>query len=308
MKIAVLLPCHNEQVTIFNVVTSFQRVLPGAAVYVYDNNSTDNTAVEARRAGAIVCSEPRKGKGHVVRRMFADVDADVYVMADGDGTYEAAAAPHLIEALVRDRLDMVVGARVADDGAASYRPGHRWGNRILTRGVALIFGRGFRDMLSGYRVFSRRFVKTFPVLSSGFEIETEMTIHALTLTLPCAELDTKYGARPQGSASKLKTWQDGFLILRFIALLFKEIKPFVFFTILALALAALSVALAAPVVSEFFATGLVPRLPTAVLSAAVMLCGVVAFVCGVILDSVSRGRREMKRLAYLGASWIKSTG
>jgi len=299
MNISVLLPCYNEGPAIFDVVRAFQEALPGAQIYVYDNNSGDDTAAQARRAGAIVRIETRQGKGHVVRRMFADIEADIYVMADGDGTYDAAAAPQLVQKLTEEQLDMVVGARQPEQGQNTYRPGHRFGNRLLTGTVRMIFGQGFEDMLSGYRVFSRRFVKSFPALSTGFQIETEITVHALALTLPCAEVKTRYFERAGGTASKLSTYRDGMLILSFIMLLFKEIRPFVFFGITALLITLTALALGLPVVAEYFATGLVPRLPTAVLSAAMMICAVLAFLCGVILDSLSRGRLEQKRLRYL---------
>lgn len=302
MEIAVLLPCYNEGPAIFEVVRSFQMALPGAVVYVYDNNSSDNTAEEARRAGAVVRTETRQGKGHVIRRMFADVDADVYVMADGDGTYDSEAAPALVKKLTEEQLDMVVGVRKSVEGQETYRRGHEFGNWMLTTTVKWIFGQGFEDMLSGYRVFSRRFVKSFPALSTGFQIETEITIHALTLTLPCAEVETRYFERAEGTASKLSTYRDGILILSFIMLLFKEIRPFTFFTAIAVLMALLSIGISLPVIFEFIQTGLVPRLPTAVLSAAIMLCGVLAFVCGIILDSLARGRVEHKRLRYIAVA------
>lgn len=302
MEIAVLLPCYNEGPAIYEVVRSFQKVLPGAVVYVYDNNSSDSTVEEAKRAGAVVRTEPRQGKGHVIRRMFADVNADIYIMADGDGTYDADAAPELVKKLTDEHLDMVVGARKSVDGQDTYRKGHRFGNWMLTTTVKMIFGRGFKDMLSGYRVFSRRFVKSFPALSTGFQIETEITIHALTITLPCAEVETKYFERAEGTASKLSTYKDGILILSFIMLLFKEIRPFRFFGAIALLLALLSIGISLPVIVEFFETGLVPRLPTAILSASIMLCGVLAFLCGVILDSLARGRVEHKRLRYIAVA------
>lgn len=302
MNIAVLLPCYNEGPAIHDVVRAFQKALPGAVIYVYDNNSADNTVEEARRAGAVVRTEPRQGKGHVIRRMFADVEADIYVMADGDGTYDAEAAPDLVKKLRDENLDMVVGARHAVEGQDTYRKGHRLGNWLLTTTVRLLFGQGFADMLSGYRVFSRRFVKSFPALSTGFQIETEITIHALTLTLPCAEVQTRYFERAGGTASKLSTYKDGLLILSFIMLLFKEVKPFLFFTTIAFMLTLASLGLGLPVIAEFFSTGLVPRLPTAVLSAAIMMCAVLSFLCGIILDSLSRGRIEHKRLRYIATS------
>jgi len=302
MNIAVLLPCHNEGPAIFEVVRAFQKSLPGAVIYVYDNNSTDNTVAEASRAGAVVRSEPRQGKGHVIRRMFADIEADVYVMADGDGTYDAEAAPELVKKLRDENLDMVVGTRRSVAGQETYRRGHEFGNWLLTTSVRMIFGHGFADMLSGYRVFSRRFVKSFPALSTGFQIETEITVHALTLTLPCAEVETRYFERAAGTKSKLSTYKDGILILSFIMLLFKEIRPFLFFTAIAGVLTLLSLMLGIPIVIEFFETGLVPRLPTAVLSASIMLIAVLSFLCGIILDSLSRGRIEQKRLCYIFAA------
>lgn len=302
MKTAVLLPCYNEGPAIYDVVRSFQKALPGATIYVYDNNSKDNTKEEAQRAGAIVRTEMRQGKGHVVRRMFADVEADVYVMADGDGTYDSAAAPELVKKLIEENLDMVVGIRESVEGHDTYRAGHQFGNRMLNKVVHTIFGQGFRDMLSGYRIFSRRFVKSFPALSTGFEIETEITIHALALTLPCAEVETKYFERADGTVSKLSTYKDGILIMRFIMLLFKEIKPFIFFSLVALGLMIVSLAFGLPVVIEFFETGLVPRLPTAILSASIMVASLMSFLCGTILDSLGRGRLEHKRLRYIASS------
>ena len=302
MEIAVLLPCYNEGPAIYEVVRSFQKTLPGAVIYVYDNNSSDNTAEEARRAGAVVRTETRQGKGHVIRRMFADVNADIYVMADGDGTYDSEAAPELVRKLTDEHLDMVVGARKSAQGHDTYRKGHRFGNWLLTSTVKLFFGQGFDDILSGYRVFSRRFVKSFPALSTGFQIETEITIHALTLTLPCAEVETRYFERAEGTASKLSTYKDGVLILSFIMLLFKEIRPFIFFTAIAVLLGLLSLGLGLPVILEFFETGKVPRLPTAILSASIMMVGMMSFVCGIILDSLARGRVEQKRLRYIATA------
>ena len=302
MKIAVLLPCHNEGPAIKSVIRNFQKSLPGATVYVYDNNSTDNTFEEASKAGAVVRRERRQGKGHVVRRMFADIDADVYVMADGDETYDAEAASEMVKKLVDDNLDMVVGARESVEGQSTYRAGHKFGNKMLTGIVQLFFGQGFEDMLSGYRVFSRRFVKSFPAISTGFEIETEMTVHALSLTLPCAEVKTRYFERADGTESKLRTYRDGILILRFILLLFKEIKPFIFFTMLSLGFAFVSLGLAFPVLMTFLETGLVPRLPTAILCAVIMMIAFITFFCGVILDSLGRGRQEHKRLRYIAVS------
>lgn len=297
-RIAVLLPCYNEEAAIARTVIGFKAALPGATIYVYDNNSRDRTAQVAAAAGAIVRTERMQGKGHVVRRMFADIDADIYVMADGDETYEAAAAPKLVEMLWREQLDMVVGARKSEVEAA-YRRGHRFGNAMLTGILTRIFGRSFSDILSGYRVFSRRFVKSFPVLSAGFEIETEISIHSLELRMPVAEVVTAYGARPEGSESKLSTWRDGFRILGTILTLFRIERPVLFFGLIAAALALLSLALAAPLVIDYWRTGLVERVPTAILVTGVMLLGFLIFLTGVILDTVVRGRREVRRLAYL---------
>ena len=297
-SIAVLLPCYNEELTIADVVRRFRETLPHATVYVYDNNSSDLTALKARAAGAIVVREPRQGKGHVVRRMFADIDADVYVLVDGDATYDAPSAPRMIETLIEQHLDMVVGFRV-DQSQAAYRPGHRIGNRLLTRFLAAVFGQGFKDILSGYRVFSRRFVKSFPALSDGFEIETELSVHALELTLPVAEIETPYYARPEGSFSKLNTWQDGFRILRTMMKLYRSEKPLQFFSLIGAVLILTSIVLVAPVVVTYLEQGLVPRLPTAVLSMGLMILAALSVSSGLVLDTVTRGRREMKRLAYL---------
>jgi glycosyltransferase involved in cell wall biosynthesis len=272
--------------------------LPQAKVYVYDNNSVDNTAEMARAAGALVRRETHQGKGNVVRRMFSDVEADVYVLVDGDATYDAASAPKLIACLIEQRLDMVVAARVQQEMAA-YRPGHLAGNRLLTGFVGAVFGREFTDILSGYRVFSRRFVKSFPVLSRGFEIETELTVHALELELPVAELPTPYFARPEGSASKLSTWRDGSRILGTILKLYRSEKPLAFFSSIGIALAAVAIGLAIPIVVTYIEYGVVPRLPTAILSTGMMLSAIVSIGVGLILDTVTRGRREVKLLAYL---------
>lgn len=298
IEVAVVIPCHNEEAAIGKVVRDFQTHLPQASIYVYDNKSTDRTQEVARAAGAIVRSEPWKGKGHVVRRMFGDIEADVYVLIDGDDTYDAAAAPMLVDCLVKGQLDMVNAARAAASGDA-YRPGHRFGNRVLTEVVARIFGRHVGDMLSGYRVFSRRFVKSFPALSSGFELETELTVHALELRMPIAEVTAPYRARPEGSDSKLRTFRDGFRILRTIGYLIKEERPLPVFGTAFVALAAGSVALAWPVVIEFTETGLVPRFPTAILAASMMLLAFLSLACGLILDTVTNARREMKRMWYL---------
>ena len=305
VRIAIIIPCFNEEVSIRSVVESFLAALPAATVYVYDNKSTDKTAAAAAFAGARIGHEDRQGKGHVVRRAFADVEADIYVLVDGDGTYDAAAAPGMVELLLSRQLDMVNGAR-AGLAEAAYRPGHRLGNRVLTGLVAAIFGREITDMLSGYRVFSRRFVKSFPALSAGFETETEFTVHALELSMPVGEVMTKYVERPAGSASKLRTVRDGVRILRTIVLLIKEERPLAFFGVAALGFLALGVGLGASVVMEFLATGLVPRLPTAVLASALVLLAALSTACGLILDSVARGRKEMKRMAYLAIPWMRA--
>jgi len=296
--IAVLIPCYNEAITIGQVVRDFAAQLPGATIYVYDNNSTDATSAVAREAGAVVHIERLQGKGNVVRRMFADVDADVFVLVDGDGTYDAASAPRLIEHLVENSLDMVNAARVPASTEA-FRPGHQFGNRMLTGLVASIFGNRLTDMLSGYRVFSRRFVKSFPALTGGFEIETELTVHALEMRLPIDELPTPYGNRPDGSASKLHTVSDGIRITKAITRLVKEERPLPFFTLVALTLTSLSAVLGAPVVLHYLQTGLVPRLPTAVLAMGLMTLAFLSLFCGLILDTVTRGRREIKRMHYL---------
>ena len=297
-RVAVIIPCFNEEVAIPKVVADFREALPAAEIYVFDNNSTDRTAEVAAEAGAMVGFEPFPGKGNVMRRMFSDVDADVYVLVDGDDTYDAPAAPKLVSMLLEQQLDMVNGARVTEVQEA-YRFGHRFGNRMLTGLVMAIFGRQFTDMLSGYRVFSRRFVKSFPAISSGFEIETELTVHALELRMKTAEVLTRYKERPEGSVSKLSTIRDGFRILRTIGILIKEERPLAFFSVVFGLLAALSVILAAPVIDEYLRTGLVPRIPTAILSAALMLLAFLSLSCGLVLDTVTHSRREIKRLAYL---------
>jgi glycosyltransferase involved in cell wall biosynthesis len=297
-RIAVLLPCHNEEPAIAATVGAFRAALPDSKIYVYDNNSTDRTIEIARSAGATVRSETHQGKGYVVRRMFADVDADIYVLADGDATYDAPSVRTMIERLIGENLDMVVGARV-DREVTAYRPGHRAGNRVLTGFVRHIFGQSFSDMLSGYRVFSRRFVKSFPVLSGGFEIETELTIHALELDLPVAEVETPYYARPKGSASKLNTWRDGFRILRSILQIYRAERPLPLFSAIAVALAAIAIGLAIPIFITFMQEGVVPRFPTAILATGLMLAAFLCFSSGLVLDTVTRGRREIKLLAYL---------
>lgn len=297
-RIAVLLPCYNEEAAIGGTVRAFRAALPDATIYVYDNNSRDRTIEVARQAGAVVRTERLQGKGSVVRRMFADVDADVYVMADGDETYEAAAAPRMVEQLLAEQLDMVVGAR-RDQVEAAYRRGHRFGNRLLTGLLAWLFGRSFTDILSGYRVFSRRFAKSFPVLSQGFEIETEMSIHSLELRMPVAEVVTAYGTRPEGSESKLSTYRDGWRILDTIVTLFRVERPALYYGSIGGLFILLALILAAPLAVTYAETGLVPRFPTAILATGLVILGVLSFLAGLILDTVTRGRREMRRLAYL---------
>ena len=298
LRVAVLLPCYNEQEAIGKVVRDFRQALPEAIVYVYDNNSRDETRARAAAAGAVVRSETQQGKGFVVRRMFADVEADVYVLVDGDDTYHAPSAPLLVERLLAEQLDMVVGRRVTEIEQA-YRPGHRLGNRLLTGVVARVFGDRFKDILSGYRVFSRRFVKSFPALTKEFEIETELTVHALELDMPIAEVDTPYKDRPAGSVSKLRTYRDGVRILTAILVLFKEERPLAFFGLAGLALAVLALGLGYPVLTEYLRTGLVPRFPTAILATGLMILAFLSFTSGLVLETVTRGRKELKRLAYL---------
>lgn len=298
LNIAVLLPCYNEETAIAQVVLDFRRALPGSRIYVYDNNSSDNTAQQAARAGATVVPSRRQGKGNVVRQMFADIDADIYIMADGDGTYDVSAAPNLIQTLIDERADMVVGTR-NDVTIDAGRKGHAFGNNLFNKVYQTIFGNDFTDIFSGYRVFTRRFAKSFPAMSPGFEIETEMSVHASSLRLPVIEVGTHYGVRGEGSESKLSTFRDGFKILRMIATLMKETRPFLFFSYIALGLVGLSMFSAAPVLIEYFQTGLVERMPTWVLSMTMLLGSMMVFMAGVILDSVARGRNEQKRIHYL---------
>lgn len=305
LRTAVLIPCFNEAPSIAAVVADFRRVIPEATVFVYDNNSTDGTAEVARAAGAIVRSEPWQGKGNVVRRMFADTEADVYVLVDGDGTYDAASAPQLVDLLLENGLDMVNAAR-EEWSQGAYRRGHRLGNRLLTDLVTTIFGRHLTDLLSGYRVLSRRFVKSFPALSTGFEIETELTVHALELRMPMAELRTPYRERPEGSASKLRTYRDGIRILRTVVALVREERPLAFFAGGFVALAVLSLLLGWPVVLAYLETGLVERLPTALLATGLMLLAFLSLASGLILDTVTRGRRELRRLHYLQIPLVPS--
>jgi glycosyltransferase involved in cell wall biosynthesis len=297
-RIAVIVPCYNEEAAIARVVRDFRAALPGAEIYVYDNASTDHTPQRAREAGAIVRNETRRGKGNVVRRMFADVEADVYVLVDGDDTYDAAAAPMLVRTLVEGGYDIVSGRRVAV-GEHAYRAGHVVGNRLLTGLTALMFDINVSDLLSGYRIMSRRFVKSFPVTAEGFGIETELTVHAVRLLMPMVEIDTAYKERPAGSTSKLHTWADGFRILFTIVALVREERPLVFFTCVFVLLAAASLIVGTPVIFGYFRTGLVPRQPSAVLATALMLLGFLALASGLILDTVTRGRWELKRTAYL---------
>jgi glycosyltransferase involved in cell wall biosynthesis len=297
-RIAVLLPCYNEEAAIGATIAGFRAALPGAAIYVYDNNSRDKTCEIARQAGAIVRSERQQGKGHVVRRMFADIDADVYVMADGDLTYDPTAAPAMVDLLVAEQFDMVVGTR-RHDAKEAYRGGHVLGNRIFTGLLSSLFGRTFSDIFSGYRVFSRRFVKSFPVLSSGFEIETEMSVHALELRMPVGEVETSYGARPEGSHSKLSTYGDGWRILKTIATLYRIERPVLFYGGIGALLLIAAILLAIPLVITYLNTGLVPRFPTAILVTGMTIIAVLCFFTGLILDTVTRGRREVRRLAYL---------
>ena len=298
LRIAVLLPCYNEEAAISRTVAGFRAALPSATIYVYDNNSSDRTVEVAKSAGAVVRTERQQGKGHVVRRMFADVDADIYVMADGDLTYDPKASPEMVRMLVADELDMIVGTR-QHEVAEAYRGGHVIGNRLFTSLLSGLFGRSFTDIFSGYRVFSRRFVKSFPVLSEGFEIETEMSVHALELRMPVGEIETAYGARPEGSASKLSTYRDGWRILKTIGTLYRVERPVLFYGGLGALLLAAAILLAVPLVITYLDTGLVPRFPTAILVTGMVVIAVLSFFAGLILDTVTRGRREMRRLAYL---------
>ena len=300
MKTAVLIPCHNEAQTIGHVVAAFRDAVPSAEVYVYDNNSTDATAKVAAEAGAIVREEPAPGKGSVVRRMFAEIQADYYILVDGDGTYDASIAPQMVGQASEQRLAMLVARRVASSSSA-YRPGHQIGNRMFTQSVALLFGTSLHDVLSGYRVFSRDFVKSFPGFARGFEIEAELTVHALTLRLPVAEIDTVYKERPEGSSSKLNKYTDGTRILWTIFLLCKNERPLLFFSLWSVLFFTASLLLIYPIFVTFLETGLVPRFPTAILATGLALSAIILFACGLILDTVTKGRREMKLLAYLNA-------
>ncbi|HCL67234.1 MAG TPA: glycosyl transferase [Rhizobium sp.] len=298
LDIAVLLPCYNEAATIGAVVRNFRQALPDARIYVYDNNSTDGTALHAMLAGATVFRERRQGKGHVVRRMFSDIEADIYVMADGDGTYAPEDAEDLVRTLVTERADMVVGIRrgVHEDAG---RNGHAFGNRLFNRLYRFLFGMDFTDILSGYRAFSRRYVKSFPAVSAGFEIETEMSVHASRLKLPVCELELDYGRRPEGSHSKLSTFRDGAKILWMFAMLMKETRPFAFFGVISAGFFSASLIFMAPVLYEYFLTGLVERMPTWVMSMALMMMSFLFFTAGLILDSLARSRAEQLRIHYM---------
>ena len=307
LRHAVLIPCFNEEVAIAKVVRDFQRVLPQAIVYVFDNNSSDSTVAIAKNLGVVVRHVPLQGKGNVIRRMFADIEADVYLLVDGDDTYHADSSPEMIKKLLAEGLDMVVGRRESTE-AASYRAGHRWGNRILSGFVAHLFGRSFTDMLSGYRVFSRRYVKSFPALAQGFETETELTVHALELRMPVAEVSTPYKSRPEGSFSKLNTIRDGVRILNTILRLFRLERPVLFFGLIGATLALLAVALSVPLALTYAQTGLVPRLPTALLATGLGLLASLSLTCGLILENVTQSRQEARRLIYLGIPCHASSG
>lgn len=304
LTVALIVPCYNEETTIAQVLSEFKAVMPALDLYVFNNASTDRTAEFAKAESAYVVNVPLKGKGNVVRRMFSDVEADIYVMVDGDATYHAPSITKMIDQLIDEQLDMVVGCRKTPPSVAAnaYRSGHQWGNRVLTDSVMTIFGGRFTDMLSGYRVFSRRYVKSIPALSQGFEIETELTVHALQLRMPYGEVETPYGARPPGSESKLSTYKDGWKIAKTIFKLYATEKPFSFFGLMALIITLFAVGLAWPILDEYLNSGTVPRLPTAILSASMMICALLALLCGLILDTITRARHEMKRLAYLSIS------
>ena len=307
LRVAVIVPCWNEALTIGKVAGDFRNALPGAAVYVYDNNSSDGSAAAAHAAGAIVRRETLQGKGNVIRRAFADVEADIYVLVDGDDTYDAASAPGMLRLMIEQHLDMVTGRRAPGESDDAFRRGHRFGNSMLTGAVRLIFGDRISDMLSGYRVFSRRFVKSFPALADGFETETEFTIHALELRMPIGELPTPYKARPEGSVSKLRSLSDGLRILRTIVTLVKDERPLPFFSLIGLILLLVALGLGIPIILEFLHTGLVPRFPTAILATGLVVLSFLSFASSLILDSVARGRKEAKRIAYLSVPAIGIT-
>lgn len=306
-RVAVLIPCFNEEKAIGKVVGDFQKALPDSGIYVYNNRSTDRTAEIATAARAIVRNETHPGKGNVVRRMFADIEADIYVLVDGDDTYHAPSASVMVQKLIEEHLDMVVGTRLSDYSAKAFRPGHRFGNDMLTGFLGMLFGRNCTDILSGYRVFSRRFVKSFPAVSKGFETESELTIHALELRMPIGEMTTPYQTRPQDSVSKLRTYRDGLRILVMILIMFKEERPVTFFSLVFGFLSMLSLLLVYPIVITYLETGLVPRFPTAILSTGIMILAFLSLTCGFILDTVTRGRRELKRLIYLSIPGIAGT-
>ena len=299
LNVAVLIPCYNEELTITKVIRDFKEVLPEADFYVYDNNSTDETILRASEAGAIVRQETLQGKGNVVRRMFRDVEADLYVMVDGDDTYDASKAPEMVRTAIAGSIDLVNGIRISDNSEQTYRPGHEFGNHLLTSAVSLLFGNRIMDMLSGYKVLSKRFVKSFPAHSAGFEVETELTVHALVLSMPIAHISGKYNGRPEGSISKLRTYSDGMKILRLIMTLFKQERPLLFFSVLGSFLALLALVLGMPIIADYIQTGLVPRLPTAILSMGIMITSFLSFTGALILDTVTRGRRESRILQYL---------
>lgn len=301
-KIAVIIPCFNEAQAISKVISDFKASIPQSSIYVFDNNSTDGTADIASKSGAVVCHVTHKGKGNVVRRMFADIDADIYVMVDGDDTYQASATPNMIELLISDNLDMVVGTRVENGDQKTYRPGHRLGNKLLTGTVSTIFNGAFNDMLSGFRVFSRRYVKSFPCHSHGFEIETELTIHALELRMRVGEVQTNYGERPEGSVSKLSTYKDGLKILKTIIQLYAYERPLLFYSVISALLAMLSISIGLPVITDFVETGLVPRFPSAIAAASVMIMALLCLVCAIISHLITVSRREAKYLSYLSHS------
>ena len=304
-RTAVLIPCYNEETTIGKVVRDFQSTLPHASIYVYNNLSTDQTTVEAEKAGAIVRNENHPGKGNVVRRMFADIEADIYVLVDGDDTYHAPSSSSMIQKLIDERMDMVIGTRLSNHSEDAFRSGHRFGNDLLTGFLGLLFGRNCTDILSGYRVFSRRFVKSFPAISKGFETESELTIHALELRMPIGEISIPYKTRPDASVSKLKTYRDGMRILLMILTMFKEERPLTFFTIVFGCLSLLSLILSYPILMTYLHTGLVPRFPTAILSTGIMILACLSLTSGFILDTVTRGRRELKRLMYLSIPAVR---
>lgn len=309
LNVALIIPCYNEESTISKVIHNFLLEMPGLDVFVFNNNSNDRTADIVKNEHAHLIHVSLPGKGNVVRRMFADVDADIYVMVDGDATYDSAAVSLLVDKLIDESLDMVVGCRKTDESMSNhaYRHGHQWGNMMLTKTVMMIFGGKFTDMLSGYRAFTRRYVKSIPVLSHGFEIETELTVHALELRMPYGEVMTSYGARPEGSESKLSTFKDGFKILKTIARLYMTERPLAFFGLLGTLIAITAIFLSIPLATEYIRMGLVPRLPTAILSASMIICALLSFSCGLVLDTITRGRHEMKRLVYLSIPLPKPT-